>query len=310
LALGSATAITTTIKLRHSFLPVPPQPKIVQDVRLDKQEEASELAELVHRNPSIKSLNCEAFRITDRDLKPLTQTWRLRDLNISETGVTDAGMVYLQNLPLLALELAEVELTDKGLERVSQVSSLLRLDLEGTKVTDGGIAKLRRLAHLVTLRLDATRVTDAGLTPLVGLPALENLMVGQTSITDKGLAEIAKMRNLIYLNVHGTRVSHEGIKHLVDLKYLGRLSLAFTGVSDRDIEPLAQMKNIEILDLRGTAITERSLLVLDKMPHLREVTLGKCPNLRVNAIRKFARAHPHVGLLSENIDLQPSCFDL
>ena len=74
-------------------------------------------------------------------------------MDLSKTGVTDAGLVHLQGLTALKeLCLQETRITDAGLARLYP----LRIDslaLRGTQVTDAGLEEFKKTRqHLRTDR--------------------------------------------------------------------------------------------------------------------------------------------------------------
>ncbi len=66
-------------------------------------------------------------------------------LNLSETGVTDAGLAYLTKLPLLTtLDLSKTPVTDAGLKHLAGMKSLNRLTIKGSATTDAAINSLQK----------------------------------------------------------------------------------------------------------------------------------------------------------------------
>ncbi|PHS04099.1 MAG: hypothetical protein COA78_17000 [Blastopirellula sp.] len=86
---------------------------------------------------------------------------------LSQTQVTDAGLVHLKGLnSLISLGLNDTQITDAGLEHLKGLTSLNRLYLCGTQVTDEGLVHLNGLTSLNDLHLRSTQITDAGLSEL------------------------------------------------------------------------------------------------------------------------------------------------
>ena len=92
------------------------------------------------------------------------------------------------------LDLSRTGLTDAGLKALAKMPNLERLDLRGTAVGDEGVRSLAGLNNLETLSVYGTRVTDAGLEALRGLPSLRRLYVGGTRVTEPGLDALRKAR--------------------------------------------------------------------------------------------------------------------
>ena len=111
------------------------------------KETGGQIMELAQNDPHLEvSFHLSGGKVTDEQLKPLTELKDVVHLNLRGTDVTDAGM-----------------------QTVGKLTSLVRLHLERTKVTDAGLAQLKGLTNLEYLNLYGTSVTDAGLEQLAGL---------------------------------------------------------------------------------------------------------------------------------------------
>lgn len=89
----------------------------------------------------------------------------LHALNLSRSGVTDAGLAHLR-----------------------EMKNLARLDLSNTAIGDAGLAHLAELRRLEYLNLYGTPVTDEGLRHLASIPTLRRVFLWQTAVTDEGVA--------------------------------------------------------------------------------------------------------------------------
>ncbi|MFN0130004.1 MAG: hypothetical protein ACKV19_25345 [Verrucomicrobiales bacterium] len=94
--------------------------------------------------------------------------------------------------PLRQLALSDSQITDAGLRQLATLTQVERLLLDGNPaITDDGIVALAVMKQLRTLRLSRTPVTDAALTPLTALRRLESLeLVGCPGVTPEGMAAI------------------------------------------------------------------------------------------------------------------------
>ena len=115
----------------------------------------------------------------------------------------------LDNLVFLAL--SDSQVTDTGLVHLNQLTNLHFLDLGDTEITDAGLVNLKGLTKLTDLTLGETKTTDAGLVHLKGLTNLQRLYLDSTEITDVGLAHLMGLTNLHYLNIQATKVTDEGV---------------------------------------------------------------------------------------------------
>ena len=115
---------------------------------------------------------------------------------IAGTSFGDAELQKLGSVggDLLWLDLSRTGVTDAGLKVLAKMPKLERLDLRGTAVGDDGVRALASLSNLQTLSLYGTWVTDAGLESLRGLPSLRRVYVGGTKVTEPGRDALRKAR--------------------------------------------------------------------------------------------------------------------
>jgi hypothetical protein len=92
------------------------------------------------------------------------------------------------------LDLSRTGITDAGLKVLAKMPNLEHLDLRETAVGDAGVEALAPLHNLQTLGLYGTAVTDAALPAIQRLPGLRRLYVGATSVTAPGLANLRGAR--------------------------------------------------------------------------------------------------------------------
>jgi len=110
---------------------------------------------------NLQYLGDKATDETLAQLAPLAQqiTW----LNLAGTGITDAGLAQLAQLPnLTTLHLEKTGIADAGLVQIKDLEHLEYLNLYGTKVTDNGLDNLASMEHLKKLYLWNSQVTEEG----------------------------------------------------------------------------------------------------------------------------------------------------
>ena len=116
---------------------------------------------------------------------------------IAGVSFGDAELLKLASVgsELVWLDLSRTGVTDAGLKALSKMPNLERLDLRGTAVGDDGVRTLAPLlSRLESLSLYGTAVTDSGLPALQELRSLRRLYVGGTRVTESGLAALRKAR--------------------------------------------------------------------------------------------------------------------
>jgi Leucine-rich repeat (LRR) protein len=155
------------------------------------------------------------LRLTGYVWEVLAPWKRCRELNLNDTGLTDADLGRLKDMPeLVSLNLSANQITDAGLPRLEGLSHLSTLFLTDNPVGDAGIDHLRGLSELKELGLSGTRVTDAGLTRLIGHKKLEKLTLGGSAITDRSLETLKCFRGLRVLTLVKTGVTDSAVEEL------------------------------------------------------------------------------------------------
>jgi hypothetical protein len=179
-------------------------------------------------------------RFCDADLANLRDANSLRELHISHTLVTGAGLAELSQLRQLStVNLCGAAVTDDGLSGVESLSGLDALELGATRVTDEGLVHLRKLTKLTRLGLDETRVDGSGLKYLRNLKSLRVLSLANCRVTSGGLAGLRGLTALRELYLEGNRITDEGLAKLRPLVGLEDLDLACNNaLSDAAVEDL------------------------------------------------------------------------
>jgi Leucine-rich repeat (LRR) protein len=237
----------------------------------------------------ILSFHQNLCRISDAGLVHIGQMPRLEFLCLHAIkNITDAGIVHLTKMPSLKkLEIGDSQVTDKGLEYLSQIITLERLDLPQDQkgITDRGLEHLSRLPNLKHLgisrihfndpKMNKEYYTDKGLEFLAHCQKLEYLRVGSIGVTDAGMEHLAKLTNLKTLNLFGCdNITDGGLAKLSTLKHLENLNISCNGITIAGINQLNSLSNIRrmhitklqrgdaTLDLSGMKLLEDVIITL------------------------------------------------
>jgi hypothetical protein len=158
-----------------------------------------EFGELLRRMPQLEALDMfmGGFHQDDehlsftamREMPPMPN---LRGVNLYDTNVTDADLVWLSKCPRLeCIDLTGVKISDAGLEHLTGLTRLRVLSVAGDGITDRGCQLLARISSLEDLSLDSFHVTDAGLAELPRLKRLKRLQI-EAAISDRAIARLRK----------------------------------------------------------------------------------------------------------------------
>jgi Leucine-rich repeat (LRR) protein len=251
--------------------------------------------------------------LTDSQMKYLAGLSQLQALEISNTKVTDAGLMHirdLKNLTDLRLQTREHgQITDKGIEYLGGLTHLTELVVWSPDVSDSGLKYLKALTKLESLRLDSTRVTGAGLEHLKGatgltrldlaytrasdagleslkwFPHLKMLVVGSPDVTDAGLRHLKGLTELVSLGLDGcTRVTGAGLEHLKGAKRLTQLGLDRTGANDAGLESLKWCPHLVGLVVGSPDVTDAGLRPVGQLTKLAGLIL-QCPKVTDAGVR-------------------------
>jgi len=222
--------------------------------------------------------------ISDSGLSELNKKSNLRYVNLSNTLVTDDGLMELaglKDLETLLLGKSGLErrnresLTGRGIRHLAALPRLRHLFLSGARIGDNELRHLGMLRHLVALDLSDTGVTGAGLGELVVLKSLASLDLSFTQVGDNGLKAISRLETLMWLDLSTTSgISDVGVSDLAGLQRLVGLQLCGVPITDKGLGGVVALKNLRVLNLQGTRITDAGVTGLSQLSRLVELSLN------------------------------------
>ena len=247
--------------------------------------------------PNLENLTLRSTGVTS--LASLTRLKSLKNVDLNETQIDDAGLAKLAEYPdqIETLSLIGTRVTGDGLRHLASMANLSFLNLRDTAVTEEGLRHLQNLAALKYLYLSSTPVTgidglgdgltnleildlrdthvdDAGLAGLASFPRLQHLYLANTSVRGTGLAGLSNAKELRRLDLNGTSVNDSGLVGVVELPKLSRLELSSTRVTDATLNRVADAGRLTYLDIYGTNVTADGLRRLSSLTGLRELYAG------------------------------------
>jgi internalin A len=238
--------------------------------------------------------------VSENTLRRIARLNDLESLDLSHSAIDDRQLALLAPLAarLRELTLSGTNVTDAGLKELARFHELDYLELTNTRITDAGLAHLKSLAVLRTLHLDLTDVTDAALLTLAQLPSLQILDVELTAVSERAAATFEKEHPEIMvefgasdaqlfksfsvtpwmvvspngaigtgsrppsakrLHAQGRRVTDKGISMISWITDLEELDLRDSAVTDAGLTALTGLLNLRRLDVRGSAVTDRGV---------------------------------------------------
>lgn len=161
-----------------------------------------------------------------------------------------------QNRQIVSVTLRGSDVTDRELNRLSDLTTLQELNLLGTGITGVGLEKLTQLTKLRALSVFRTDVNSAGLAHISRMTSLQQLVLADTLVDDEGMVFLGAMTNLHTLNLGSTAVTDAGLERIGTLPKLRSLGLSYTEISDRGLAHLTKLTNLERLNVSKTQVTQ------------------------------------------------------
>lgn len=115
---------------------------------------------------------------------------------------------------IVAVELANQNVTDRDLQSLSGLCFLEYLSLNNTEITDDSLATLGSLPKLTQLSLNYTNVSDRGARYLSALPNLQGLTLTGIQISDNAVDDLARLKHLKSMYIRWTHISNAGAERL------------------------------------------------------------------------------------------------
>jgi hypothetical protein len=183
------------------------------------------------------------------DLSPLQgmNLARLNRIDLRDTKVTDAGMVYFRNCKdLRYLYLSSTKVTDAGLAHFKDCENLTDLWLSDTQIGDASMVHFQDCKALRVLNLAGTEVSDTGLAHFKNCKALKSLYLDRMQVGDAGLAHF-KGKPLTVLVIFNT-----GITDLTPLQGMPLEEIRLTPKNiTRGMDVLRGMKSLKRIGIAG-----------------------------------------------------------
>ncbi len=271
------------------------------------------LEDLCRQAPTLTALGLAGCReVTDSGVRHLAGLTRLRDLDVTGTSVTPAGLQVLRHLPdLHTLSTAWPGGDASGIDVLAQCRALEHLRF--WSFAPVGDAALRALAGHTALRHLAIALTDAGVPFLHDIPVFQSwhdspaelslighkvlpnhLSLGGT-FTDAGMQHLRGLDGLFSLDIDNSdlAITAAGIEPLAALAHLSAL-----GVDARDdwMPHIARIPRLRHLSAQDTTAGDDGFAALARSRSIEYIWGRRCHNLRTRGFLALAEMPALRGL--------------
>ena len=234
--------------------------------------------------------------ILNEDLMPLKYFTALKNLDLLNARINDAGIHYLQGLQqveVLWIPMKEVQnaeeaiillnklgklrilsamLDDKAIRHISQFPKLEQLISWNSSLTDAGLVHLSDLPKISFLSIDGKSIRGDGFKNLIHLPSLKALSIRNSRLTDA--SHIANIASLTSIQIDGANVGDVLVKQLCEAKNLTAVSVKGGEITDASLLNLQTLPNLEHLTIEGPSLSDAGLAPLRTYPALRTLRIS------------------------------------
>jgi len=229
----------------------------------------------------LRQLDIRQTGLSDAGLAHIGKMTNLEDLNIADCAITNVGMAHLvglRRLKKLDISSNPVDLSkvnDIGLTYFTGLTSLEELKLPYAGITDTGLAQLSGLHSLRKLTCYSRHMTDRGLVTIAGLRSLADLVICADNITDSGIESLSRCTSLKKLDLHECpKITNAGIAHLENLKSLEKLWMSNLRVTGEGLAVLKGLRSLKDFRIDFLALGETGILHLKGLTTLERVSIN------------------------------------
>jgi hypothetical protein len=164
---------------------------------------------------------------TNKDIytsQSLKNSFTGQTVDLSETGITDAGLAYLSNVKEIDLNMCE-NITDAGLAHLENVEKIVLSDCEN--ITDDGLVHLRNVEDINLS--NCNNITNDGLAHLRNVKKIDLSNWDCLNITYAGLAHLSNVD--VYLRIALMRDDGSGAPEVLNIDDYDEEELRLRGVN-------------------------------------------------------------------------------
>jgi hypothetical protein len=212
----------------------------------------------------------------------------LQEIDFKNCHIRDEDLAYIPKKNLTSLSLMNCDnITDAGLEHVSQATNLRRLNLAWTQVTNTGLYTIGDL-RLTQLDLRCLEISD--LFALQHIHLLEELYLFSDDITDFGLSPLKRACNLTKLKLSSWSTDSSALHYFTLPQHkLRELDLYDTHFLDKKFVFIPTLTHLNLSDISGITVDDAFLAAISTLlSNLESLELGHCVRVTDKGLQSLA----------------------
>lgn len=207
----------------------------------------------------LSQINLKDTGITNATMKKLGQVSTLKSVNVAGTNVSDEGLRSLVGLNLKQLNVANTGITGAGVPLIATFKDLEVLDVSGLSLADADLALLAQLPALRDLTISGNHITGSG---FARFKHLQRIVANSNPIGDEAVSLVTKLCDLTEVDLSDTLITEHGGVFLAGEQNLSSVKLNRTMIGDQTAKALVKLPNLKVLSLDETKVTRAMIPAL------------------------------------------------
>lgn len=260
-------------------------------------------------------LDFTGTELSDEELAQVLSIEHVRELNLSDTKITDAALRHLDQWEFLErLDLTATAVTDEGVLQLSGQRDLASLRVFGSQVSYSALKRLDAAlpyAHFCEER--AIEEAKAAGMQVVDFPRFHESPNGfhvvrsggeaiiaiagmnrRLSLTAEDVSHLSHLKSLQDLTFHTVTLAPDSLSTLRPLAKLKQLAIYIVNLSDDDLKSLAKQTQLELLTIHGCPdVTDVGIAQLKTLVNLKELSISSCPRVTKKSVASLANELPN-----------------
>lgn len=221
--------------------------------------------------PKLRSLKISgALRVTPKGWEEVSTLHQLEILDVSaSSNISDADVAKFTALTnLKELNLSETPITDEVFRSLAAMEQLEVLKIEGNALLKGhGLqAYTRTKPALRELHAMRTPIQTAGLKHIKSIPSLEFLDISGVSLNDQQFTDLKGANNLVHLKIGANFLTNAAMQTVLTMGKLKILDLeGMQTISDPGLGILSKKSGLQTLNAKKTPFTRQAIQQFQKI---------------------------------------------
>jgi hypothetical protein len=259
-------------------------------------------SEMIAQIAECKSVEC--LTLTGglpSDLEPIAAMPNLLAIDLADSNIDDESLYKMLPSQIRTLRLqGSTALSDNALRYISKRASLRALQIVADNITDKGMECITEQTQLEELFLDLPQISDTTLCYIAKLDKLRKFTLLNHRISDDGISELASLPKLAELVLSASRRFYDGVRPSETGPYLN--------VTVTSLCKLSKVRDLSLLDIE---MGRDQVARLRCLANLKSLVIDS-PLLEENDWRELRKAlapatvSPSVVFFKEQKNSQPS----